>query len=86
MEHTVDEFRAVPADDELLDAWPEESALDTERRTLPLVPLGIHHPDAGARHDDVVDVRARAGDAPIMQPAEGQTYGRASTTRPSKAT
>ncbi len=34
---------------------------------LALVALGVDHPHAGRRDGDVVDVRPRAGDAPVVQ-------------------
>ena len=70
LEDAVDELGAIATTDEqLLRAGTEKTALDLERRTT-AVALGVDDVDAGRRDGDVVDVRAGAGDAAVVEDAD----------------
>lgn len=69
-EHPIDQFRAITAaNEELLDAWAKDAALDLQLRPS-LVPLGINHPDFTGSDGDVVDVGLRAQDAPVVEDSQ----------------
>jgi len=69
--HTLNESGLVPtADIEHLNARAEESALNAPLRST-LVAFRVDHPDAIRVDDEVVDVRARTGDAAIVVHSDG---------------
>jgi hypothetical protein len=66
----VNDLAAVAAADEDGDLGPPEGAERTSL-DLALVELGVDHPDAAWRDDDVVDARPRSWDATVMERERG---------------
>ncbi|MDQ0213347.1 hypothetical protein J2S92_004051 [Arthrobacter bambusae] len=74
-EHAIDQLRTVaPAHEELLDAWPQDTALDLQLGSA-RVPLRVDHPDPLAGYGDMVDIRLRTRDPAVMKNRE-TTVGR----------
>lgn len=70
--HSLDHLGAVSSTDtQSLDTRPDDAAFHPLRGTLAHIPLRVDHPDAGRADHDVVDIRASASDAAVMQGLEG---------------